>query len=210
MDETFNFGEDLPYDFGEICQERWDRAREEIDFRDLAQELLVKDGLWHRKGNAISCPFHGGAHGESTPSFNFYPASNSAFCFGCPPPKQNQCYDPISFVARYFGMTNSQALVWLEHKFQLPLLQAASVDKYLLVDENGQVISEESEEEEDTGISYSCEDVSKLYIRVAPSLIKSVADAQDLLKTYFIATLDENPLPLARVLGKDRLAKFLR
>lgn len=205
LDESFQFGDDLPYDFGEICQERWDRAREEIDFRDLIQEILIKDGLWRRKGNAISCPFHGGSAGESTPSFTLYQSSNSAFCFGCPPPKQNQSYDTISFVARYFGMTNSQALVWLEQKYQLPLLQSSASDKYLIVSTDGEVIEDDEEEE-----TFSCQELAPLYLQVAPTLIKSVADAKDLLKTYFVAMKDENPMLLAKVLGRERLQKLLK
>lgn len=191
--EDFSFGDDLGFGPGEVIPERWERARTEIDFIDLIEEILVKDGMWRRKGNAISCPFHGGAHGERIPSFTLYRGSNSAYCFGCPPPKQNQTYDSISFVSRYYGMSRVEALQWLEARYKLPPLQGAGFN-----------VVEEGEPED---VLYTAKELAPIYLKEAPKLIQNLGDAKDLLKTYFIALQDDNPLPLAQVLGHKLLHK---
>lgn len=183
-EEDFEFGETLPTRNGEVAPERWVRIREQIVFMDLARELLVKSGAWKQNGNAISCPFHGS---DRTPSFTFYPGSNSAFCFGCPPPKQNQTYDSIAFISKFFGISKYKALEWIEKHYRLPFIEGSGYE----------------EEEED--LSLSVKDLQAPFLSLAPKLIESVDDAKDLLKTYFIAIKEDDPLFLARVIGRERL-----
>ena len=189
IEEDFKFGDRLPTDDGEIAAERWERVREEVDFIVLAEELLSKAGVWHREGNAIRCPFHGS---DSTPSFNLYPQTNSAFCFGCPPPKQNQTYDAINFVAKWFDINKVRALEWIEKKYKLPFIASTIEPDY-------------EEDEEDEEYSLTVEDLTPLYLQVAPTLIENVDDAKSLLKKYFLAVREDYPLFLARVLGRQRL-----
>lgn len=191
MNEDFEFGESLPVRDGEVSSERWVRVREQIVFMDLAKELLSKSGMWKQNGNAISCPFHGS---DRTPSFTFYPSSNSAFCFGCPPPKQNQTYDAINFVAKFFGINKYKALQWIEKHYQLPFIGGS---KY-----------EEDDEEEEEETLLSVRDLQGPFLLLAPKLIETVDDAKDLLKTYFIALKEDDPLFLARVIGRERLASI--
>lgn len=187
MNEDFEFGEALPTRGGEVAPERWTRVREQIVFMDLARELLSKSGMWKQNGNAISCPFHGS---DRTPSFNFYPASNSAFCFGCPPPKQNQTYDAVTFVSKFFGINKYKALQWIEKHYKLPFIEGT---RY------------EEEEDDETEEFLSVRDLQPTFISLAPKLIESVEDAKDLLKTYFIAVKENDPLFLARVIGRKQL-----
>jgi hypothetical protein len=191
-EEDFEFGERLPGRDRDIAPERWLRVKEEIVFRDLVQEMLSKHGKWKINGNAISCPFHGK---DSTPSFNFYEGSNSAFCFGCPPPVQNQTYDAVSFVAKFYEISPSKALQWIEKHYKLPFIA-------------GQIHEEEDEEDEEPDSFYTVDDLAPLYLSVAPKLIESVEDAKQLLRTYFLALREDDPLFLARVLGRQRLASI--
>lgn len=184
--EDFEFGEELD---GEIAPERWERVRDEIDFVGLIEELMSKAGTWYRDGNAIRCPFHGS---DSTPSFTLYPHTNSAYCFGCPPPKQNQTYDTINFVAKWFGISKGKALEWVEKRFKLPHIGSTPAPDY-------------EEDEEDEEYSLTVEDLAPVYLKVAPTLIENVDDAKLLIKRYFLALREEDPLFLARVLGRKRL-----
>ena len=91
------------YDKSDISPERWERVRWSIDFRDMTLALLEDHKLLrNHKGNKISCPIHGGVDGDSTPSFTFYPGTNSAYCFGCEAPTSNQCYDNVKLVSLIF------------------------------------------------------------------------------------------------------------
>ena len=193
MEEDFEFGEELPGEGLEIAPERWERIRNEIIFKDLAEELLSKAGMWKRDGNSICCPFHGR---DSTPSFTFYDGSNSAYCFGCPPPKQNQTYDSVNFIAKYFGISKVKAMEWLEKKFKLPFIAGMPEDREP---------KEEEDEEEEVAYSLTVEDIAPLYLQVAPTLIECVADAKALIRKYFLAVHEDDPLFLARVLGRRRL-----
>ena len=177
-EEDFEFGDALPVRDNDVATERWVRVRDEIVFMDLARELLVKSGSWKQNGNAISCPFHGT---DRTPSFNFYPSSNSAFCFGCSPPASNQTYDAINFVAKFFGINKVKALEWIEKHYKLPYISGAK---------------DEDDEEEES--SFTVADLKPVYLSIAPGLIECVDDAKDLLKTYFIAEREDDPLFLAR------------
>ena len=192
-DEDFEFGEKLlPLRDREIAPERWTRVREEIVFRDLVRELLTKSGTFKTNGSAVSCPFHGK---DSTPSFTFYDSSNSAYCFGCPPPKRNQTYDPVSFVSKYFEISPTKALQWIEKRYELPFIM-------------GQLPEDEEDEEEESEGLYTVDDLKPMYLTVAPSLIDTVDDAKQIVQAYFLAVTEENPLFLARILGRERIASI--
>lgn len=190
-EEDFEFGDKLP-GRGEIAEERWVRAREQLVFRDLVQEMLSKSGRYKTNGSAISCPFHGS---DRTPSFTFYDQNNSAFCFGCPPPTANQTYDPVSFIAKYFEISKVKALEWLEKHYRLPHIA-------------NQWVQEDEEDEDGPDTFYTVEDLEPMYLAVAPKLIESVTDARKVLKAYFIAQREDDPLFLARILGRERIASI--
>lgn len=192
-EEDFEFGDKLPDRDDEIAPERWERVREEVNFIALAEELLTKSKVWHREGNAIRCPFHGS---DSTPSFYLYDHTNSGYCFGCPPPKQNQTYDSINFVAKFFDINKVEALRWIEKHYKLPYIAGTPSPDY-------------EEDEEDEEYTLTVEDLAPHYLRVAPTLIESVDDAKALLKKYFLAVREEDPLFLARVLGRRRLDSII-
>lgn len=190
MNEDFEFGDRLPGFTRAIAEERWFRAREEIVFRDLVGDLLVRSRAGYDSGaKVISCPFHGS---DSTPSFQFYDQNNSAFCFGCPPPVSNQAYDNISFVAKFFDINKVEALKWIERRYKLPPI----ADERLEEDED------ESDEHDDL---FTVEDLLPEFMKTAPTLIRTVGDARHLLRAYFSSIKEENPLFLARILGQERL-----
>lgn len=144
----------------------------------------------------ISCPFHGR---DSHPSFKLYP--RGAWCFGCPP--GSQYYDTVRFVAAKLGYTYTQAIAWLERKYELPPLDA--------------------EEDEDTEGEYLN------FSRLAPAYIQLAAsEAQkldpELIREYIAIYFEASPgradqnnpdslekvMPMARVLGTQRLEKIKR
>lgn len=192
MQEDFEFGEVLPRMGGEIAPERWQRVREQVVFRDLARDILTQYGRWHQEGNAISCPFHGS---DSTPSFNFYAESNSAFCFGCPPPKKNQMYDSVSFVSRFFEISPGKALAWIEKKYKMPFIAF-----------EGEEEPEDDETEEASFFSF--DDLKGVFLMTAPKLIGSATDAKILLSSYFTAQENDDALHLAKLLGRERLDRL--
>lgn len=184
-EEDFEFGDKLP-GRGEIAEERWTRARE-LDHVTVLSEVLNK-GI---HGDVINCPM--GLHRDSTPSFTIYRKSNSSFCFGCPLPAKNQAYDNISFISRYFEISKVKALEWLEKHYKLPHIA-------------DQQVQEDDEDDEGPDAFYTVEDLEPMYLAVAPKLIESVEDARKVLKAYFIAQKEEDPLFLARILGRERIA----
>jgi hypothetical protein len=169
---------------------RWERARTDILFEDLVEELHGT------RQQVISCPFHGR---DSKPSFHLYRRTNDAYCFGCKPGANY--YDSIRFVAAKLEMTHVKSLLWLEKHYNLPHI-ADALDDYT---------DEESEE-----VSITFDDLSGPYIFRASTDIQATKDvelAMDYLKIYFQAkkaTETGDPLPLARVLGRDIIKKILK
>jgi hypothetical protein len=190
-EEDFEFGDKLPGLDQEIAPERWERVRNEIVFKDLAEEILSRAHLWHMSGNKINCPFHGS---DSTPSFTFYDESNSASCFGCPGTPKDQFYDNVNFIAKYFGINKVAALQWLEKHFKLPPIAGQPIEP-----------DEEEEEDEEESDPFTVKDLAPVFLTVAPTLIETVEDAKYLIKKYFLALHLDDPLFLARVLGRKRL-----
>ena len=191
MDEDFEFGEVLQARDTDISLEQWDRARQEIDHIALIEELT---GLVVGHTSVISCPM--GTHRDSTPSFNIYRKSNSSYCFGCPPPKQNQTYDNINFVAKWFDINKVEALKWIEKHYKLPAMAGVPEPDY-------------EEDEEDEEYTLTVDDLIPIYLQIAPGLIESVEDAKSLLKKYFLAIREDDPLFLARVIGRERLESIM-
>lgn len=180
----------------DIPIERWDRVRWEIDFYDLTLQLLEETGNMKGKpsNNKISCPFHGR---DSTPSFTFYRGSNSAFCFGCEPPAVNQFYDNVRLVSSVFGISKRDSLKWLEKRYKLPAMTVTS-DIVDLPD---------TEEEEVVELNF--DDLREPFLALATVLSKDT-ETQELLDIFFKAQQTQDPLPLAKVLGKDRVKRILR
>ena len=62
----------------------------------------------------FSCPFHGY---DARPSAMAYEETNSTYCFKC-----HEALDTIGFVQKKEGMSFSQALYWIEKRYQVPPL----------------------------------------------------------------------------------------
>ena len=188
------------YATSEIPIERWERVRWGIDFYDMAIQLLQEHKLLrNHKGNKVSCPIHGGVDGDSTPSFTFYPASNSAYCFGCEAPPSNQHYDNVRLVSLLFGISKKDALIWLEKRYKLPPL---------LLPHHSTVGNDEEEEEEEE-VSLTFDDLREPFLAMASVLNSDVQHSKDLLQVFFKAEHEKDPLPLAKVLGKKRITQIL-
>jgi len=181
----------------DISPERWDRVRWEIDFRDLTLQLLEETGNLKAplKGGKLSCPFHGK---DSTASFALYPASNSAFCFGCPPPTTNQFYDNVRIVSAVYGISKTDSLKWLERKYKLPpLAPTLSVD------------DPEAKREDYETIELTFDDLMEPFLALSTVLLKE-RETHELLSIFFKAQQTKDPFPLAQVLGRDRVQRLLR
>jgi len=180
---------------GGINPERWERARDEVRFEDVVSELTG-----HRE-HLLHCPFHGR---DRRPSFQLYPRTNDAFCFGCPP--GSQYYDSIIFVSRYMDCNKMQALQWIEKTFDLPKLPNAPLE----------------DEDEDGTLGFW--DLSEPFILKAAHDVQESGDpelAEDYIRIYFSslaleksAKASEDPedahlraaMGLASVLGKEKVA----
>ena len=193
------------FDKSDISTERWERVRWSIDFYDLTISLFEDHKLLrNHKGNKVSCPFHGGVDGDSTPSFTFYPGTNSAWCFGCEAPASNQFYDNVRLVSLLFGISKRDALVWLERKYNLPPMEAP---KRAAKEDDGE--EEEEEEEPNEKISLTFDDLREPFLAMTSVLDSNVTRAKELLHIYFTAEHEKDPLPLAKVLGKKRIVQIL-
>jgi hypothetical protein len=180
---------------GGINPERWERARDEVRFEDVVSELTG-----HRE-HLLHCPFHGK---DRTPSFQLYPRTNDAFCFGCPP--GSQYYDSVIFASKYLDCNRVQALHWIEKTFDLPRLPDSPL------------------EDDDEPGTLGFWDLSEPFILKAAHDVQEGKDpelAEDYIRIYFIslaleksARASEDPdgarlraaMGLASVLGKDRVA----
>ena len=115
LDDDVDFGDagELAAGGNRISDARWERARSEVDARDVI--FMLHD----RRGNPMSCPFHGR---DSKPSFYYFPENNTCFCYGCP--DGDGYWDNVKVVARTLEITRPQALRWLEREFHLPPMGA--------------------------------------------------------------------------------------
>ena len=181
---------------GGINPERWERARDEVRFEDVVSELTGH----HER--LLHCPFHGR---DRTPSFQLYPRTNDAWCFGCSP--GSQYYDSVRFVSRYMDCNRVQALQWIEKTFDLPRLPDTPM-----------------EEDDDEGGTLGFWDLSEHFILKAAQDVQEGKDpelAEDYIRIYFSALAleksartAEDPdearlqaaMGLASVLGKEKVA----
>jgi hypothetical protein len=163
---------------------RWDRVRDDIDFRDLVTELTGESGPM------ICCPFHP----DRTPSFRFYPHNNDGWCFGCPP--REQYFDNVRFVAKHLSISRTQALIWLEKTNNLT-----------------QMPDVEGEEQDWEEVSITFADLSEVYIIQAKTDIQATKDlelAEQYIQRYCEGHQADDPLPLARVLDPETLERVKR
>ena len=145
-----------------ISDERWDRARNDVLFADVLQELTGK------RDTVVSCPFHGR---DRRPSFTLFAGSNDAYCFGCPP--GSQLYDNVTFVSRYLEVSKGEALSWIEKTFDLPYIADSGIAE---------------DEDEDEELSF--QDLAEPFILRASQAIQETKDpelAEGYLSTYFTA-----------------------
>jgi len=107
----------------------------------------------------------------------------------CPP--SEQFYDNIRFVSKWFSISRTKALIWLEKYGKLP-----PMDDVIL----------EDEDEEEVSIEFA--DLSEAYIRQAAREVQKHQDvemAQAFVRIYFEAEFDKDALALARVLDPSTL-----
>jgi hypothetical protein len=173
--------------YNQISEQRWERIRELIDFRDLCLETTGKIP----KGDSISCPFHGR---DSNPSFHLYQRSNDAYCYGCPP--GDQYWDHTKLISRLLGCSRVHALKWLEDKYNLPKL-------------------DEQEVEDEHVICLEFQDVREAFIQKARELVSiekndKVAMARELMRLFFISEGTKDPLLCAQVLGLTKVRAILK
>jgi hypothetical protein len=163
-----------------INPERWDRAKEEIPFTDVVEEMTGQNAI---KGGFIRCPFHT----DKTPSFKIY-HNNSGYCFSC-----TTAFDSVKLVAQSLSLSRVKALQWLEEKYNLPKLADVII-----------------EDEDLTGEEYTLKikDLKPAYFKLAIEDIRKYKDpalAEEYLRAYFEALSLESPLPIARVLGVEAI-----
>jgi hypothetical protein len=175
----------LNLQYKEINPLRWSRIRNGVvEFSDIVEELTGK------RGSMIRCPFHGR---DSTASFALYPVSrgNCGYCFGCPPGKQT--WDAFRFVKEILDLPNRfEALRWIEKTYDLEPLADLAL------------------EEEET-LSLTISDLSEYYIqKVQKEQDRDVDLILDYIRIYFLASRKDEPLLLARVLGKDVLRRVFQ
>jgi DNA primase len=189
MDMEMEFGE-LPQSrhfADEISEERWTRAREDVDIVALVLDLTGSK----IKGKAISCPFHGR---DSRPSFYLYKNTNSSYCFGCPPGAN--FFDTIGFVSKFRECSPAQAVMWLEKNYELPDLaptakEAPFVPKWLL----------------------SVEELKEAYFKQVRHSLKrepNLANAKLYIDIYWEALDTEDPTEMAQVVGRDKIEQIMR
>lgn len=190
--EDFEFGKEnlrKLYAAGEartINPDRWVRVKEKVLFSDLVEELTG-----HR-GSAISCPFHGS---DSRPSFYLYPPSrgNCGYCFGCAP---YGTYDHFRFVSQIMGISRVRALIWIEKNWDLPPMEDVLVE----------------DDSEEVTVSLEYKDLVPAYLSLAQRDCAANRDpqlAEEYLRIYFEAEKSKSHLPLANVLGRERVRTIL-
>ena len=205
-DDDVEFGDVNEMQFQGISQARWDRAKKDVDIRDLIFQLYGK------RGNPISCPFHGR---DSKPSFYFFLENNDCTCYGCA--EGDNYWDTIKVVTKTLEITRSQAVRWLEREYNLPPL-ADEADVVIDVD-----AAEEAEDEEPAPPLLTVEELRPHYeAKVRRLLIQSrneplehlleetVPNAQMFLRRFFESEHYQDPYMLAHVVGAETVRGLIR
>ena len=189
------------YDKDRISQARWDRARNDIDVRD------VLDMLFGLRGSPIRCPFHGS---DTTPSFVIMMKNNDCHCYGCP--EGDSTWNNVKLVARANDISKPQALRWLEREFHLPPMSDDEIQEGLDMEEGT-----EEQEEEEPPLLLDIQDIRVPFIGVANRIIReetSIEDkfltARDLLLTRFASEFYNDPKPLARIIGSAEINHLIQ
>ena len=207
LDDDVDFGdvEELKAGHGHISDARWERARLEVDARDVI--FMLHD----KRGNPMSCPFHGR---DSKPSFYYFPENNTCFCWGCP--DGDGYWDNVKIISRTLEITRPQALRWLEREFHLPSL-GDEQDPVDLDSDAGLVIVDETEEIEPDENLLQAADLRPLFVSTARRLVRSNAGTTDalpvaaeLLERFFTALKRNDPVPLAQVVGAEAVRSLIR
>lgn len=180
-----------------IDPERVERLKTLVDFRDVVA-LLVDNPNW--QGNAMSCPFHGT---DSKPSFTYYHASNDVFCWGCP--EEDAFWDHVKFVHRLKGISPLKALTWLEKEFNLPPWEAS------------RVLEDDGDVQEENDLQIDIDQLFPSYCHIVRTCINSnrrdpesiLPYAHEALTKWFTAIRDNDPLAIAKVIGKRRLNELM-
>jgi hypothetical protein len=178
-----------------ISPARWERANQDVDFKDLFEELTA-DGSMTSKYRSGSdqmghCPFHGT---DRTPSFDFFRKNNDGFCWGCPP--KEQYYNNIIFVSKLLSINKVKALIYLEKHYNLPPIDDIVLD-----------------EDDDEEYTLTFDDLKEAYIRQAAKCVQLSQDpemAEQYHRIYFEAEKIQDPVALAQVLDPDTLAEIKR
>lgn len=205
LDDDSDFGDPVELSSGGISDARWDRGRSAVDARDVI--FMLHD----KRGNPMSCPFHGR---DSKPSFYYFPENNTCFCYGCP--DGDGYWDNVKIVARTLEITKPQALRWLEREFHLPPM-ADEVDVVDLDSEEGLVILEEDEGDASPTLLLSAEELRDPFVAQARRLVRAQAGttdavplAQELVERLFTSLKHADPVPLAQVVGADTVRQLVR
>lgn len=203
-DDDVDFGDPEELRVEGISAARWERVKTQIDVRDVVYMLH------NRRGNPISCPFHGR---DSKPSFYFYLENNDCHCWGCA--EGENYWDNVRIVAKSLEITRSQAVRWLEREFALPKLEEDPLDVVVDLDEAEDAEVEEEESAEGTLLTF--DDIAPAFVTTAQRLIgaakgttEAVPKATALLECFFTAEKHSDPLPLARVVGSETVRALLK
>ena len=190
-DDDVEFGDpDEMVDPNRVPQVRWERARTEIDVRD------VVDILFGKRGSPIRCPFHGS---DSTPSMYFM-HHNDYHCYGCP--EGDTSWDSIKIVARARNMSPSMALKWLEHEFHLPPLEGSLEPEEEVEPEEVVVVAPEEPLPD-------IKEVKALFANAASRLLgkplpeETVSTYRKFLVTFYAAQHYKDVRPLIKILKED-------
>ncbi len=199
LEEDVDFGEATELAVHGVHPARWQRARKDVDVRDLLYQLHSL------RGSPVVCPFHG----DRSPSFYVHIHNNDCHCYGCP--DGDQTWDTIKIVARSLEISPSQAVSWLEREYHLPQLTDEEMAKFESED-----VYDLSESNRGEGSLLTVEDLRPPYLREARRMIAFAPKedrlqyAEELTNGYSLAFHYSDPSLLARVVGVAEVNSLVR
>ena len=177
-----------------IAVERWDRAREHADIREILERLTGNPA----NVSAISCPLgHGRGSADSRPSFYIYPQTNSCYCFGCPP--DDNYFDPIRLVSKIMEISPSKALTWIENNIELPNLDIEMDD-------------DNSNDEGEKAFTINVDELREPFVKFCHNHVRrepNLDNAKFFIQTYWRAVSSNNPILMAQVIGAKGMEDIL-